>query len=273
MFAIYMLISHTLSDFILQTDNTTKLKSELKLKGYFLHFFQLLIPSSTLLLFIQFNSYKQIITKISFIIIIHIIFDLFKECILILIKKIFTNETKITKISSILLFLIDQFLHIIIILYFTQNIKIEFNSISYLLFNLLKNNNFDILNFKLIFIIIYISFSGAYFIPLILDLIYMRVSNYNAILNNLLKNNLSDEEKPFIDAVKTGRYIGIFERTLIVIFLFKNDLSAIGFIIAIKSLARFKMMDNKIFAEYYLLGTLLSVIYTFIIYNILYKII
>ena len=87
-------------------------------------------------------------------------------------------------------------------------------------------------------------------------------------MNRLLKVGAKTEEKKFIDEVKTGKWIGILERILISIFLFSNQISSIGFVIAVKSLARFKMMENKIFSEYYLLGTLTSVLYTFVCYAV-----
>lgn len=68
--------------------------------------------------------------------------------------------------------------------------------------------------------------------------------------------------------MKTGKWIGILERILILMFLLSNQLASIGFIIAVKSLARFKMMENKIFSEYFLIGTLMSLVYTFAIYSI-----
>ena len=52
--------------------------------------------------------------------------------------------------------------------------------------------------------------------------------------------------------------IGAFERLLIVTFVLVNAIAAVGFVIAAKTLARFKQLDDRGFAEYYLLGTLAS---------------
>ncbi|MDY6981666.1 MAG: hypothetical protein SV422_01120 [Pseudomonadota bacterium] len=58
-----------------------------------------------------------------------------------------------------------------------------------------------------------------------------------------------------------GRVIGFLERWLVyIVILASNDLQAIGLILAAKSLARMKQMDDKAFAEYVLIGTLLSVL-------------
>src|SRR5690625_56732 len=57
-----------------------------------------------------------------------------------------------------------------------------------------------------------------------------------------------------------GRYIGILERLLIVILVVQNLYQGLALIIAMKTLTRFKQFDDKNFAEYYLIGTLLSLI-------------
>ena len=58
---------------------------------------------------------------------------------------------------------------------------------------------------------------------------------------------------------RVGATIGILERLLIVTFVLTNATAAIGFVVAAKTLARFKQLDDRQFAEYYLLGTLASV--------------
>ncbi len=51
----------------------------------------------------------------------------------------------------------------------------------------------------------------------------------------------------------------MLERLLIVALVLTNATAAVGFVIAAKTLARFKQLDDRQFAEYYLLGTLASV--------------
>ena len=57
---------------------------------------------------------------------------------------------------------------------------------------------------------------------------------------------------------RIGRAIGILERGLILTMVLADVLSAVGFVIAAKSVARFKDLEKKEFAEYYLVGTLAS---------------
>ena len=58
---------------------------------------------------------------------------------------------------------------------------------------------------------------------------------------------------------RVGSTIGILERVLIVVFVLTGTDIAIGFVVAAKTLARFRLLDDRDFAEYYLLGTLASV--------------
>jgi hypothetical protein len=55
-----------------------------------------------------------------------------------------------------------------------------------------------------------------------------------------------------------GRVIGLLERGLIYAFVLSGQYGAIGFTLAAKGFTRFKELENRGFAEYVLIGTLLS---------------
>jgi hypothetical protein len=55
-----------------------------------------------------------------------------------------------------------------------------------------------------------------------------------------------------------GRFIGVLERLLAYAFVLQGQYTAIGLILAAKGFARFREMDERDFAEYVLIGTLLS---------------
>jgi len=67
--------------------------------------------------------------------------------------------------------------------------------------------------------------------------------------------SLSDSEK------KIGLKIGLIERFLVIVFVAVGQYGALGLILAGKSLARYEDLKDKAFAEYYLLGTLLSFLF------------
>jgi hypothetical protein len=56
-----------------------------------------------------------------------------------------------------------------------------------------------------------------------------------------------------------GAVVGVIERLLVLILVFDHAEFAIGLVIAAKTLARFKQLDERPFAEKYLVGTLASV--------------
>jgi hypothetical protein len=64
---------------------------------------------------------------------------------------------------------------------------------------------------------------------------------------------------PAVLHARVGTTIGVLERVLIVVFVLSGSEVAIGFVVAAKTLARFRQLDDREFAEYYLLGTLASV--------------
>lgn len=267
-----MLISHTISDFVIQTNEVVKLKSQMKLKGYLYHGVGIFITSTIMIIFTKLKNVSELISIILGIVVIHIVIDFLKE----LGQNHILNQSnsEINAKKEIVLFLSDQLIHIITILLIGNKVTLEYNMLNEMFLNAINSDNpFTKSDFKIIFIILYIALSGAYLIPLIFNLIYAKVGNYNNILDKKLKENLNEIEKKFVDEVKTGKWIGILERILMTVFIYKHQFTAISYIIAIKSLARFKMLDSKIFSEYYLLGTLFSIVYTFFIYYTFNKII
>ncbi len=58
---------------------------------------------------------------------------------------------------------------------------------------------------------------------------------------------------------RVGATIGVLERLIVCVLVLAGQSAAIGFVIAAKTLARFRQLDDRHFAEYYLVGTLASV--------------
>ncbi|HWT26398.1 MAG TPA: DUF3307 domain-containing protein [Mobilitalea sp.] len=70
------------------------------------------------------------------------------------------------------------------------------------------------------------------------------------------KKDLSEQQP---QDYKAGRFIGSVERIIMLILLYLGQYSAIGLVLTAKSIARYdEIAKNKISAEYYLLGTLIS---------------
>ena len=59
---------------------------------------------------------------------------------------------------------------------------------------------------------------------------------------------------------KAGRIIGMLERALVFIFVLNAQFGVIGFVLVAKGITRFKELDKRSFAEYVLIGTLMSLL-------------
>lgn len=142
-------------------------------------------------------------------------------------------------------FIIDQGLHVFIILITVKLFCVKLNP------NLLK----------------YIEYE-KYGKPLILYiLIFMIVWSPAAIFIQKLFAYIIPSENEILENSATpeiGRIIGKLERFLITYLILFNQLGSVGFIIAAKSIARFKQFDEQNFAEKYLVGTLASISIAFI---------
>jgi hypothetical protein len=98
-----------------------------------------------------------------------------------------------------------------------------------------------------------------------LDLLIINVRGGSLFVGQLVRPRAVVGFDPRVDPPTTGsparvgEAIGVLERLLIVTFMLIGAEAAVGFVIAAKTLARFKQLDDRGFAEYYLLGTLASV--------------
>ncbi|AKQ45647.1 hypothetical protein TH63_08260 [Rufibacter radiotolerans] len=66
------------------------------------------------------------------------------------------------------------------------------------------------------------------------------------------------EDSRWNELKEAGRWIGIIERVLIISFVLLDQYEAIGFLVAAKTIIRFKETDQRK-SEYFLFGTLLSI--------------
>ncbi len=230
---LLLFIPHILGDFYFQNDYLAR-KKEKSLKWTLIH---CLIYGLSYYIFIRLISISFNIIYIITMIIFHILIDTMKYYII-----------KYTK-HNLRIFIFDQLLHILSIIL-----------ISYLY--MLKNNDIPFNNFLINFInmthcSIYILLS--YFCKILL--IYKPANIFISLFMNPYKP--SDNTNSTINA---GRVIGALERTIMLFFISIYQYSSVGLVLTAKSIARYdKISKDQAFAEYYLLGTLLSTITVLII--------
>ncbi len=219
------------------------------------------------LIYLIFVAYKHVLKaglEILLIWLAFVIIDLIKYVLI----KAFKNK-KSPQAFALGLFVGDLFLRLVTVFIFKRIYESGFDPsfvtqwIDHLFYGDYHNGYLWTVPFDRAVAVILIAFSGAQFVPLALDFIYGNVGGYKAVIEKLPSND------PWDNTVKAGKWIGILERALILILYYMDSLASIGFVIAAKSLVRFKLMDNKMFSEYYLLGTLLSVVYTLVMNQVL----
>jgi len=219
---LFLLLAHILGDYYLQSENLS-LKKDSLYKYVCLHCLIYTAVSLCLSLLSKLPEMIFLVSSIS-----HFAIDTGKY---VFYKKKkparFFNNQK----SSTYIFISDQLLHISCIyitsLIYSQEIKDTFN-----------------LNKEIIKWVILILFIGK---PV------------NIAIKKLL---ITYKPQDLVPGNMAGAFIGILERLLILIFLSINQYSAIGLVLTAKSIARYKRItDDPDFAEYYLSGTLLSVLF------------
>ncbi|WP_028991472.1 DUF3307 domain-containing protein [Thermoanaerobacter thermocopriae] len=138
---------------------------------------------------------------------------------------------KIAKTDNVYFFIGDQIFHFLTI-YFISLKLIDVFCFSY------PEIYFKI--FAVFCIYIYVIFGGAIFIKYVLLSLNIHISK--------------------MEITSSGKIIGMLERTLMMTLIAVNQIAAASFVIGAKSIARYKELDNKDFAEYYLIGTMLSML-------------
>ena len=194
-----------------------------------------------LLITIPIMSWKIIFMGITAAI-LHMSIDLLKYWYMFNLKK--KNEMTLTKDRNI--FFIDQLFHLICLVSISYLVVMADESIYvYKFFTQL----FDI-----------VGISKVSFASWIVALLIIHKPANIAISKLLViyKPASNEEEKKDNNA---GRFIGTIERIIMLIFISIGQYSAIGLVLTAKSIARYdKISKEKDFAEYYLLGTLISTV-------------
>jgi hypothetical protein len=104
------------------------------------------------------------------------------------------------------------------------------------------------------------------------NIVFKKVfSHFKPVDENLVSDkDAENTEKTFKNA---GAAIGILERILILICLIMGLYSSVGLILTAKSIARYdRISKDPTFSEYYLLGTLSSLLFTIVIYYFCFNI-
>ncbi len=248
---VYFLIIHIIGDYYLQNDKTAEEKNR-KVSKLLIHGLIYLIVSLICILPIWSD---MMLFYTLFFAGMHLMIDILKYVIYITI-----DNKKFDKIGLYLnkqvengsIYVIDQLLHIV--------------SIYLITFHLFKIN--DPINISTMIQITTITSNQSLRFILTILLILKPV---NITFRKLFSNIKPDDDEDDIDDRKMGKLIGNLERLLVIVLLLLNQFTAIGLVFTAKSISRYnKIATDRKFAEYYLLGTLFSMLSTLIIYLSVY---
>ena len=174
----------------------------------------------------------------------HSVIDLGKYLYKKLRKK--ENQNKLDRNT----FMMDQILHIIclfLICYFAIVMKIELTELACVkqFFSVIQISEKNLLSGVLAVLLIY---KPA-------DILIQKILKTYRPTSEIRGNKIITKDN------NTGRIIGMIERTIMLVFLAIGQYSSVGLVLTAKSIARYdRIAKEKDFAEYYLLGTLLSTI-------------
>ncbi|QNJ98708.1 DUF3307 domain-containing protein [Constantimarinum furrinae] len=227
--ALQLLLAHVITDFLLQTQSLVTQKQQKKAASPFLYIHSILAGLITYVI-IQDWSMWMVPVIIS---VTHFLIDLW---------KLHQKE------DSLHYFLWDQFLHLLVLLgiwlYLTEN----FSEVIPFIGSLFTTKT------ALVYIIGYV-------------IVIFPIGFIIGKATQRWQEEIAQEDG-LSSLEKAGRYIGIFERILVLTFIMTDNFSAIGFLIAAKSILRFSDKSKsgaRKQTEYVLIGTLMSFALTIII--------
>ncbi len=225
------LLFHILGNFYFQTEKTAKEKSEkigAVIKHSVVYGMVIIVPCS------MFVNGKILLVAVA-LSVAHGLID---------IVKYFTVKSK--KDCEARIFILDQILHVACIILAAFALHFVTGDVD------LPQPVYEV-----------ISVIGISFFDLVrwTALILFACKPSGILIQNLI-NNFKPEIATTHEEIKNaGRTIGYLERLIIIILMAMNQYAAIGLVITAKSIARYEQLSTeKAFAEYYLLGTLLSLL-------------
>lgn len=238
LFAI-LLLAHFWTDFLIQSDQMARFKRSTKLAvkwypllGHALTQVPMVVGIWLIGMLLRVANWPFLETfGISLIIVVltHWLIDVTKQnCQPILKRALRLKPNQVPLISYVL----DQVLHLIVIVIVSQLLGTNWQSTTISRWLLAAS------------VIIATLYFADYFISLFLKSLDLNV-----------------ERLP--DRAQLGRHIGLLERLAILLLCYTNNVASIAVVVAIKALTRFRAIEanEHHFAEYYLIGSLLSLIF------------
>lgn len=250
---LLFLVNHIIFDFILQGETIIKMRFvdrvvsdkvlekkeriSITVKGNIIHSFLHLIGMIIIVTFINMKvTYNlDFYLKSVYIMITHFIIDEGKSLLFL-----YKSKSK----NNIWVFLIDQLLHVLAI----SLIVLGINNFKYFYKHTLNSSDKALIT---VLVFLMVTIVTGIFIKIFINYLMAEKSGEEAI-------NVMSDSNGSSGAKNGGFIIGILERLLIFISMLIDYYSIIGFILTAKSIARISKLSDPQFAEYFIIGNLLS---------------
>lgn len=268
MLLLSLILAHLIADFFLQSDEMVN-KKQKYLPRHIFHHFTLNILLLTAFWVFKYQSgpfLPKVLYPLTLITVTHFLIDLLK------IKLTASFSVSARKSRKLLyVFLMDQLLHLAVLV-LSGAVFFQIDAIGTLNELYINHNaHLELVN-SLLFIgiitILATNVSG-HILNLLLGSLPNQLLTFEGryayknewTINQKNEKGISEEYLYSVynkHDLSRGKLIGYIERLLVILLTYYNAFPAIGFIVAAKSIARFKQMDDRDWAEYFLLGTLSS---------------
>ena len=212
-----LLVAHLLTDFVLQPTAWVNQKKQKKHRSAKLYL-HVLVTGITAYLFSG-------------------LWDNWWLPLVIMVTHFFIDLWKLNRPENVCYFIIDQLLHILVIIIAWATLFYDLHTVWCYVLQLLQNTK------------LWLIITGYILVTWPLGILIGIATDKWRIAAEVSKDGLQ----------KAGVWIGFFERLLILTFILSNQFAAVGFLIAAKSILRFSDKENtQKKTEYVLIGTLMS---------------
>lgn len=235
-----LIIGHLVADFFLQSNSLSEKKAKYKrfLLLHSLIYGVIIATINFCCLSLKFAIISTIIISIS-----HLFVDF--------LKNLLERNAKKHNIQ-LYTFLFDQLIHvsIIAIIYFSFKLSSHYTAF----FKNIESNS--------IFtnIVLYVLLAAIILDPtaVLIKKVFIHITNDTT--SRKKETNTQSKDSSHSNDINAGNLIGKLERTIVSVLILIGQYGVIGLVLTAKSIARFKQLEDKDFAERYLVGTLLSML-------------
>ena len=212
-----LIVAHLLTDFVLQPGEWVKQKKQRKHLSSKLYLHVLIAGITTYILSGLWQNWWLPLA--------------------VMVTHFFIDLWKLNRPDKIAYFIIDQLLHLLIILIVWTFLFYDLPAVQNYLTQLIQNTH------------LWLIITGYLLVTWPLGILIGMATEKWRLAAEVNKEGLQ----------KAGVWIGFFERLLILTFILSNQFAAVGFLIAAKSILRFSDKENtQKKTEYVLIGTLMS---------------